>query len=830
MSASTAVLLAAMCVSSASAQREFKIAYRAEPFEVQAVAGQPFGVGRITFELPEDMLPEPLGIDGVGLSDAQNRTLYPVLENPGFAKVMKSILDSDTPLTTGGPVRAQVGGILRGILDRPPRATLYFLFRGNEPLDLTFDACQPMRFRVVPRNDPIAHNRLLQLWWNQYAKPSSLFDPKPDYPPVVNNYVMSMLARRLNLRIPEEKQTESAYAALRREIGFNLGTESLRLAMQQDRVLGLNNLNQPADQPLPKPIAAPAFNVPEPAGDVKVEPMAMRVPRECFYARFGSFANFLWLQDTLAKWGGDVQNLIAMRGLDQGMSSRMEKQLVLKQTVLSRMLGDTVIADVAIIGTDMFFREGASYGILFQARNNLALSASFMQQRQERIKAGGVTEQKVKILGRDVSYLSSADGVVRSYYVVDDDFHFIASSKTLVERFLSTKLSGEGGLGHAPDFRHARSVMPLDRNDTIWFYVSDAFFRNITGPQYRVEMARRLQASADIQLIQLAKLASAAEGQPGGTIDQLKAASLLPPEFGPLPDGSRVVLEGNEAYDSVRGRLGWFVPVSDVPVEKVSQAEASEYNKFAQYYRENWGRMDPIIAAVKRTAMPENRERVVVDVLMSPLSPQHYATLSQRLGPADSQRLATIPGDMGAVDVILTNQRVFAGLRDVGRPPSDGLASWLPTGRLRDFLIGYIGTTGELGVLSVLNLTIPPQSDPAGYAASRIGGWRRQYGPFTVFSFQREILDEVVPQLRFEPAERPAQVRLRVDDVSKARITPGLNDLLYGRTRETSLGNLRLLHSLGQQLHVPAADRKKTAESLLDAKLDLSPGRRICVA
>ncbi len=33
--------------------------------------------------------------------------------------------------------------------------------------------------------------------------------------------------------------------------------------------------------------------------------MAMRVPAECFYVRFGSFANFLWLQDTLAKWGGD---------------------------------------------------------------------------------------------------------------------------------------------------------------------------------------------------------------------------------------------------------------------------------------------------------------------------------------------------------------------------------------------------------------------------------------------------------------------------------------------------------------------------------------------
>ena len=337
----------------------------------------------------------------------------------------------------------------------------------------------------------------------------------------------------------------------------------------QDRILGLNNLDEPADQPLPEPLSPPELQTPEPAADVKIEPIAMRVPAECFYVRFGSFANFLWLQDTLAKWGGDAQNLIALRGLDRGMSRRMEKQLVLKQTVLSRMLGDTVIADVAIIGTDMFFREGASYGILFHARNNLALSASLMQQRQERIKAGGVTEEKVTIDGRPVSYLTSPDGAVRSYYVADGDFHFVTTSKSLVARFLATA-SGAGSLGASKEFRHARTVMPISRDDTIWLYASDAFFRNITSPRYRMEMARRLQAAADIDLVQLARLAAAGEGKPGDTIEQLKSASLLPPEFGPLPDGSRSCSTAATFYDSLRGRRGAFLPIADVPVDKVT--------------------------------------------------------------------------------------------------------------------------------------------------------------------------------------------------------------------------------------------------------------------
>ena len=714
-------------------------------------------MGRIIYQMDHERLPKPLGVEGIGLIERRGRVLYPAIDYPAFGKLIKDVLGNNTPLTSGGPVREEVGGLLRGILDRPPRTTLYFLFRGDEPLDLSLEARAAIPLKVVPTHSPVAHRRLLQLWWQQYAKPAGLLAPKPDFPPVVENYLTSNLARRLNLRLPTEKQTASPYEELRRELGLNLGTESVRMAMQQDRILGLNNLNQPADQSLPAAFTPPALQMPDPAADVKVEPIAMRVPAECFYVHFGSFDNFLWTQDTLARWGGDCQNLIALRGLDRGMSGRMEKQLVLKQTVLSRLLGPTVVADVAIIGTDMFFREGASYGILFHARSNLGLSANFSQQRQERISAGGVTEEKIQIGGRPVSYLSSPDGAVRSYYATDGDFHFFTTSKRLVARFLATA-SGHGSLGASEEFRHARSLMPLERDDTVWLYFSDAFFRNITSPGYRVEMARRLQAASDIELVQLAKLAAVAEGRPSETIEQLMAASLLPPEFGPLPDGSRMVLDRDKVYDSLRGYSGAFLPVSDVPVQRVTQAEVAEYNRFADFYRTQWGRMDPVIAAIKRNPLADNRERVVVDVLMSPFAPEHFNLLKLRLGPADDRSLATVPGDMAALEIVLTDQRIFAGLRDMGPPTSGGAMSFFPLGKIRDLLVGYIGTTGNLGLLGWLNLGIPPQSDAAGYAVSPLGGWRRQYGEFIVFSFQRDVLETVVPQLHFQQAKRPAQL------------------------------------------------------------------------
>ena len=115
---------------------------------------------------------------------------------------------------------------------------------------------------------------------------------------------------------------------------------------------------------------------------------------------------------------------------------------------------------------------------------------------------------------------------------------------------------GAGSLGASREFRHARTIMPLARDDTVFVYLSDAFFRNITGPRYRVEMMRRLEAVADVELVRLARLDSTAEGRRDGTIEQLVAGGLLPADFGPRPDGSRAVLGARRGLRSASRPAG----------------------------------------------------------------------------------------------------------------------------------------------------------------------------------------------------------------------------------------------------------------------------------
>lgn len=785
--------LAISCTGSA-----FELSATGADLSGEAFVGQPFGVGRIELTITPDILPTPLGVEGILIKEANGRIHYPVIATP------------------------PMGGFFAGLVGSQPRASFYFLFRGNGPLEIELLTRRPVRLMVKPQSDARRFNRLLTSWWREYAQPPGLFESKPDYPPLVAQYLRLMLAQRLGLR-PPQPSSESWEEWFRKQLGLTLSSEPIRLKMMETRFFEPSALSGPADHPLPDPWDNAQGLSPHVPADVQIEPIASHVPVECLYVRFANFRNFLWLQDTLARWGGDIQNLVALRSLNYEMGQRMEQQLVLRQSALSRLFGETVVADVAIIGYDLYFHEGASFGLLFQAKNNLLFQTNLLQQRKERLAQGDVREEKLTILEQPVSYLVSDDGTVRSYYVSHGEFHLVTTSRKLVERFLEAS-RGKQALSDSPEFRLARSLFSLDRPDTVFVYLSREFFQNLTGPAYRIETQRRMQALTDLDLVELALLAAASEGIKAETIEDLVARGYLPKGFGPRSDGSFPRLENGIVRDSLRGFRGGFIPIADLPATKISAAESRMYQEFLAYYAQEWRRLDPMIVAVQRSGEGPTRERIIIDARLTPLARENYEKLLARLGPPDKKQLAAIPGDLGRFEIILNTGRLFGGLYDVVPPIDIVDGRIVPTGRIRDILIGYLGTTGELGWFGKLNRTFSTRPDPNGYSRGLLGLWRREMPGMTVFSFQPEVLATVTEQLRWIETEDEAHIRVYLGDLSQARITPLLNRFVYWRTQQTSLGNLLFLRDLEQQLHVPGQECKNVAELLFDARLECPLG------
>lgn len=803
-----------------------------------AIGGTPYGVGMIELTLSERDIPREAGIQGVELIERNGRIYYPTTEIREIPGVVKNVFSQ---------AERPIGRIIGAILEtQPPSTVIYFLFDGEQPLDVTVMTETPQRVVIRPRRDEAAYARMVDTWWRKYSAPPSALAPKDDYPPIVDNYMLTMLAYRFQLPAPDDAAFGKPLVGkwqndFSQQLGLAFDAQPYVLAMQRERFNSPGPYLEQANRPLPPPLdlTPPASFAPVATDEPKpplpeIEPIANYVPQECFYIRFGRFNNFVWLQDALASWGGDVQNLLALRGLDYHMTERIETQLALKQSTLARMFGESVIADVAIIGTDTFMQDGGSFGFLFQAKNNMLLSADFMRQRKERADAvEGSTFDTINIDGHRVSRLETPDGATRSFYAQVGDYHLVSRSKEVVRLFLNVD-PDKTSLGSLEAFQQMRVRFPIDREDTIYAYFSRPFLANLTSPAYRIKTRRRMQALADIQLLQLAMLAGKGHGMRRSRITELRDAAFLPSSFGQRPDGAEAVVGKNGVVSDTKwGRPGQFLPLADLAIDAVTPSEAADYARFRRFFHEHWSNIDPVVVAIKREKLADGRDQVTADAWIAPLSIENYDRLQQTMGAPSDQRLAGIPGDIGAFEIRLSDAHWFGGLRDLGarslpreasgRPVEQVVERAAPNRIFRDLLAGYLGAVdGRLGWMSFLNIGFSRADAQGGYSKTPLGRWRLIYGRYTLFSFQQSVLADVAPHLELRRTSHPSQAWLDIGDVSQAAITPTLNNLLYARTRDTARGNLRLMQSLREQLHVPAADCKKTAQRLLGAEL-ISP-------
>jgi len=782
---------------------------RSQDFRGEAFSGEPYGVCRVEYRGPlssgsgsRARLEE---LRRASVTEAKGRVLYPACR--------------DTRMESSSPEAKPV---------------LWFLFHGAGELELTLNVLRVSgAIRIQPKMDELRRTELLKEWWIAYEK-----QPR-DYDPTVEMGLAALVGRRLGLSHEDMPSLKARKTGDFEDVfGLLLGTESIRLAMQTSTLLNSGGKPEPADQPLPEAVAPPVLPVPA-FQEVSLEPIALRVPRECFYLRCGRFDDFLWMRRLVDRWGAEFRNVFSARSADYGMSARLEHQLALHETELSRRFGGAVVKDIALLGTDTFFREGSAVGLLFQARNNSVLRDHFEKLRRE-VRDGdpSVLETQVQIAGRSVSLLSRPGNAVRSFYVQDGDYHLVTNSAWIAEAFLTTATQPDRSLGALKEFRYARSRVPVSEEGA-FLYLSDPFFRHLMGPAYRVEMTRRSRSTAELQLLLLARLATRAEGMPQEDLESLRRSGFLPEGFGCRADGSALKLEGSRAWDTLRGDRGSFLPVPDVTVGGLTASEVEAYGDFAEAYRRVWTNMDPVFGTLRRVPSGQGLEKVALQLHISPYAKSRYSDLERILGIPLDDRLVRVKGDLLTVevsakiqDLILGHrengseaikagrqQRYFAGLRDVELPARltggevvrerdwfDALVS-----RLR----GYIGQNRtDLGNLAHALELEDEKKDARGYTrlnenfrrrkgtAAEDQSWARVFKDFFVAGTGRKLLEQVTPQLRFEAAEMPAQLRLSLGNLGASRLGASARIELYARDRQSSAGGALLLQSVQRNLRV----------------------------
>ncbi len=774
---------------------------RAEAFPLE-----PFGVGKLTFRLgPADALVQNTG--AVLLRERDNRILYPAYSDG----LLQDLLDQQT-----------VGGV----------QTVWFLFRGSEPLTVSLRASDIATFTVdTSQQRPALARIMFQNWWRQFNAQARQQNSRGDYPPLLEAYLTSMLGQRLGLATPflGSVGDDGERNELQQTFDLLFDVESLRANSIRKLMT-----EPPSVDVATHPVSPPAVWASDPwqfaNDDVEVETLARCVPEECYYLRFGNWNNQLWLKRLMGEYGGDLSRMIALRGHSSGSSQKMQDQLALESGQLDDWFGGNLIEDVAAIGTDLYIEDGPSNAIIMLAKNG-ALEKQMTSRRRRFARQNadeGVTLTEVEIAGRTVTLLSTPDNRIRSFYAVDDLCHITSTSSTIVERFFEAA-QGERSLADNPEFRLARQTMPVERDDTIFVYLSRKFFENLLSPRYQIELMRRNRSLANIQLLQLAQWAAANEGYAEDDIDQMIQLGFLPVNFNQLPDGSSTNWVDDHWEDTSRGRRGYFLPIADVTVESMTDSEAQWLARRIDYYQNELKQVDPLLFACKRYELADDLERIVFDARVAPFGKEKYGWLGQLLGPRREQQVSSGANDLinfelsaGSIPLLRNSSpfQLFGALQgDVpvqpGLKPAD-FFEWIQVLRNTP---GYIGMWPDPGYLDILP-ALGASPDASGYTYSRILGlWRLRHGEFSLLSFDRDRLERARHELVISPAEQPAQLRLRVGDVASSNLRDWANDLYFQRGWQTSVANARLLNLMIQQFNLPPETALAYAEQLLGVEM-----------
>ena len=379
--------------------------------------------------------------------------------------------------------------------------------------------------------------------------------------------------------------------------------------------------------------------------------------------------------------------------------------------------------------------------------------------------------------------------------------------------------------------------MPEESNYAVFGYFSPDFFHRLVSPQYQIELRRRLGAVAHLEIAEAASMAAASEGLADVGIEDLRLAGFVPTWFDDRADGSLVLRDGDRWIDSTRGARGSFLPIADVEITHVTEAEADRYARIANFYQGEWRHMDPMLIGLRRFQVEgqPNREQVAFEGYLAPFDAGKYGWVAQQLaGPSNVEM--QLPAD-DAISVQLHVQgtpspatplgdyHLFGGIKDMLPPDPEDAQGLIRTLQALRAAPAYIGAWPKPGLIEQLPLGLGlARPDYAGFSRMIGGLWRWQSADFSLLSFNRSILDQAIPQLGINTATDQAQVRVRVADLSGSQLAQWINKQWYQRGSRSSHGNALLLDTLHQQLKVPAQDCLGVSQSMLDVKLQCPLG------
>ncbi len=331
------------------------------------------------------------------------------------------------------------------------------------------------------------------------------------------------------------------------------------------------------------------------------EPLARMIPHDNYYVSFKSMNSFNELSDLLDEWGTGLNTAWQATSRDHRLKQRYEQQLCLRSTSLGRTLGPLVIKSVVLTGSDAYLREGSDVTIIFHVTKPglfLAGVEGFLKEARQKF-GEALKESKSTHLEIPIESFVTPLREVSCHRAAFDDTIVYSNSPAGLRRVLDCYKGKSKRLSEVLDFQYMRTIFRADdKSEDGFVFLSDAFIRQLVGPTSKIKEKRRIEALTSLYMITHGALFTAWEtGKlPVAHRDVLAGANLKPQEV-PMPEGKPAAWDAarqvalSDAYNNIH----FATPLVELPIDKVTEGEARQYDQFRREYLGLWRQyFDPI--------------------------------------------------------------------------------------------------------------------------------------------------------------------------------------------------------------------------------------------
>ena len=212
--------------------------------------------------------------------------------------------------------------------------------------------------------------------------------------------------------------------------------------------------------------------------------------------------------------------------------------------------------------------------------------------------------------GRGVFGARSPDRSVCVYVAQVGPAMVVTNSLVQLERLIDTQEGKQASLASAPEYAFFRDRYPRadaeKGEESALAVLTDATIRRWCGPRWRIADSRRTCAAAVLSELQAERMSDFVKGDVEKTVLHTDR---------PLPGAGEIRLTPAGVTSGTYGSLDFLTPIVELPMEKVTQAEANTYNTWRNGYQSNWSNFfDPVALRLAVKA-----GKISADVTVMPL-------------------------------------------------------------------------------------------------------------------------------------------------------------------------------------------------------------------